>query len=188
MKYTRVESKSISVSSIIRKAVIYMTAFLLFSAFAALAQESTVAKQTIDESALKEAASPPLEKSHKVYFSLADEFNGPRKEAEAKQRFDCSDQIYAVAELSNYPKGKYQLTVVWKDPNDSVREKTSYPFNVHGAETRIWAWLTLSRASGAGLIQWIDPAAGLESFIGTWTIEVLINGKRISKQTIDVSC
>ena len=165
-----------------------MTAFLLFSTFAVLGQESAVAKQTTDESAVKKVASPSLERSHKVYFSLADEFNGPKTEAEAKERFDCSDQIYTVAELSNYPTGEYQLTVIWKDPNDSVREKTSYPFNVHNTQTRIWAWLTLSRATGAGLIQWIDPAAGLESFIGMWTIEVLINGKRISKQTIDVSC
>jgi hypothetical protein len=185
MKNNRTESRSISVSSN-NKSVIYMMAFLLLSAFAVLAQESTVAKQTIDELATKEAARPSLEKSHNVYFSLADEFNGPK--TQAKERFDCSDQIYTVAELSNYPKGKYQLTVVWKDPNDSVREKTSYPFNVHSTETRIWAWLTLSRATGAGLIQWIDPAAGLESFIGLWTIEVLINDKRISKQNVDVSC
>lgn len=176
MKYDRVELKSISVNAIIKKAVISMTAFLLFSGFTALAEEPSA----------KEAGNRSLEKSHKVYFSLVDEFGGPKKEA--KERFDCSDQIYTVAELSNYPKGEYQLTVVWKDPNDSVREKTSYPFNVHSAETRIWAWLTLSRATGAGLIQWIDPAAGLESFIGIWKIEVLINGKRISKKTFDVSC
>ncbi|MFT5135295.1 MAG: hypothetical protein ACI9XU_000959 [Arenicella sp.] len=185
MKYDRTESNSFFMSSN-SKAIIYMMAFLLCGSFAALAQESIGAKQAIDETAVEGARNSSLEKSHKVYFSLADEFNGPK--AEAKRSFDCSDQIYAVAELSNYPKGEYQLSVVWKDPNDSVREKTSYPFNVHNAQTRIWAWLTLSRATGAGLIQWIDPAAGLESFIGIWTIEVLINGKRISKQTIDVSC
>lgn len=165
-----------------------MMAFLLCGSFAAVAQESLGGKQAIDESTADEARSPSFEKSHKVYFSLADEFNGPKTEAEAKQRFDCTDQIYTVAELSNYPKGEYQLTVVWKDPNNSVREKTSYPFNVHNAQTKIWAWLTLSRATGAGLIQWIDPAAGLESFIGIWTIEVFINGNRINKKTIDVSC
>jgi hypothetical protein len=187
MKHNRTESKSFSVN-FNTKAIIYVMAFLLPCSLAALAQESIVAKKSINESAAEDARSPSLEKSHKVYFSLADEFNGPKTEAEAKQRFDCTDQIYAVAELSNYAKGKYQLSVVWTDPNDSVREKTSYPFNVHNVQTKIWAWLTLSRATGAGLIQWIDPAAGLESFIGTWTIEVLINGKRISKQTIDVSC
>lgn len=182
MKYDRAELKfmSMSMNAIIKRAVMYMMAFLLFSTFTALAEESAVTE--VAGSTLE----PALEKSHKVYFSLTDEFGGPQKEA--KERFDCSDQIYTVAELSNYPKGEYQLTVIWNDPNDSVREKTSYPFNVNNTETRIWAWLTLSRATGAGLIQWIDPAAGLESFIGIWNIEVLINGKRISKQTFDVSC
>ena len=95
MKYHRTELKSFSVNTIIRKAVMTMMAFLLFNAFAALAQESTIAKETIDESAVKDVASPSLGKSHKVYFSLADEFGGPKKEA--KQRFDCSDQIYTIA-------------------------------------------------------------------------------------------
>lgn len=124
--------------------------------------------------------------SHQVYFSLGDQFGAPTKDA--KTRFDCSDKIYTVVELSNYPLGKHQISVLWLDPHNSTRENTEYPFNIRSDTTRLWAWLSLSRGTGAGMLQWIDPAAGLEDFIGPWSVKVLIDGKQIAKETFEVSC
>ena len=123
---------------------------------------------------------------HSIYFSLADKFGAPTKERFTQ--FDCSDKIFTVVELNEFAKGKHQVAVRWIDPHDTTRENTRYPFNVHHQETRIWAWLSLSRGVGAGMMQWIDPSAGMEDFIGPWTVEVLVDGKKIGGGNFEVSC
>jgi len=124
--------------------------------------------------------------SHNIYFSLADEHGAPK--AEQMSSFDCSDKIYTVVELSNYPVGEHHVSVRWKDPSDTTQENTQYPFNIVNTETRIWAWLSLTRGTGAGMLQWINPAAGLEGFIGPWLVEVSIDGKKISSKSFEVNC
>ncbi len=124
--------------------------------------------------------------SHNVYLSLANEFGAPT--TEKLEHFDCSDKIYVVAELSHYPVGEHQLSVKWIDPNQTTRETTNYPFFVRQSSTRIWAWLSLSRGAGAGILQWIDPAAGLEEFIGEWKGDLRINGKQIAENRFEVNC
>lgn len=121
-----------------------------------------------------------------VYYALADEFNAPLKEAITD--FDCTDKIFTVIELNDYPKGKYQLSVRWLDPTDGQREHTKYEFHINQKEVRLWAWLSLSRAQGAGMLTWINPAAGLEEFVGPWTVEVRVDDKKISDGTFEVSC
>jgi hypothetical protein len=177
MKYIEIGTLVIAVRKSFNQAVTRVMAFLL-----------GVAMLTGVELAIAEdhSADSIPQKTHKVYFTLADDLGTPQ--LDAKTDFDCSDQIHTVVEISNYSKGKHLITVFWKDPSEETREKTEYQFNVHGEETRLWAWLNLSRAAGAGLIQWIDPAAGLESFIGVWTVEVLIDGDKISQQQFEVSC
>ena len=129
----------------------------------------------------KEQASP-----YHVYFSTADKYGSPR--TEAKTEFDCSDKIYTVLELDDYAVGRHQLSVTWRDPEANTREKTTYPFSYRGKKVRLWSWLTLSRATGAAMIQWIDPAAGLEEFIGEWDVEVRINDKLEKRDQFQISC
>ena len=121
-----------------------------------------------------------------VYFSTADKFGSPQQEA--KTVFDCNDKIYAVLELEDYAIGRHQLSVTWRDPETNTREQTSYPFNFRGKKLRLWAWLSLSRATGAAMLQWIDPAAGLEEFIGEWNVEVRINDKLLTRNQFQVNC
>jgi len=124
--------------------------------------------------------------SHTLYFSKEDQFGGPRIEPVAQ--FDCSEKIFSVVELSNYPLGRHQLSVTWKDPTDNTREHTQYDFFVHHAETKIWAWLSLSRAAGAAMMTWINPAAGLEEFVGPWNVELRIDNKKIDDGSFTVIC
>lgn len=124
--------------------------------------------------------------SAKVYFALGDEYELPLKEE--KQNFGCSDKIFTVIELKYLPKTQYDLAIVWRDPTNTERERTEYPFTVARDETRLWSWLSLSRATGAAMIQWVNPAAGLEEFIGPWTVEVRINNKKVSTKHFDVIC
>jgi len=127
-----------------------------------------------------------LEQSHKVYLSDADEHGFPKKDK--KEVFECTEKIYSVLELSDYPVGTYQLSVAWIDPALDVRERTEYEFRVRESETRLWAWLTLSRATGASLLQWINPAAGLEEFVGGWKIEVSVNDQKLASSDFQVVC
>lgn len=121
-----------------------------------------------------------------VYLALSDEFGVPQHEP--LEIFNCTDKVYSVVELHDYPRDRYQLSVRWFDPAGTVREHTRYDFTVREPSTRLWAWLSLSRGFGGGMLQFINPAAGLEDFIGIWKIEVNINGKNIGDGSFEVSC
>lgn len=132
------------------------------------------------------AVSASLLPSSKVYFSSENQHGGPT--LETQDSFDCTDKIFTVIELNDYPKERYALSVKWIDPLGTVRENTQYPFQVFQNETRVWAWLSLSRARGAGMISFINPAAGLEEFIGEWTIDISLNGKKLPSEHFSVIC
>ena len=124
--------------------------------------------------------------AQQVYFTLADQHGFPK--AESLTNFDCSDKIYIVVELSDYPPGRHELSIRWIDPADTLREQTQYPFHVREPTTRLWAWLSLGRAQGAGMLQWLNPAAGLVEFIGPWTTEVRIDNRKIAGPEFIVTC
>lgn len=126
-------------------------------------------------------------RSQNIYFSLAGEHGAPLHEA--RQNFDCEDKIYTVVELTNFELGKHKLSIIWTDPSETDRERTEYDFYVRDEnELRLWGWLSLSRARGAGMLQWVNPAAGLEEFIGPWTVTVRVDDKEIERKQFEVSC
>ncbi|MFT6408577.1 MAG: hypothetical protein ACJAQ6_001997 [Arenicella sp.] len=153
-----------------RKTIVLAMVFL--SAFGSFVSPSIAAKQN--------------KPSSKVYFTIGDQHEFPL--TEERSNFDCSDKIFTVVELSHLPKSKYDLSIVWLDPSDTERERTELPFTVVGEQTRLWSWLSLSRAQGASMIQWINPAAGLEEFVGPWTVEVRINNRKITSKKFEVIC
>ena len=132
------------------------------------------------------SAAPTRSLASNVFLTLVNEHGIPSNEVLTD--FDCNDKIYSVVELENYKKGRHELSVQWIDPNDTTRENTQYPFHVLEDEVKLWAWLSLSRARGAGMLQWLNPAAGLEEFIGPWKIEVRIDGNKIATKSFEVSC
>lgn len=121
-----------------------------------------------------------------VYFGLADQQGLPVRDE--NEVFDCTDKIYTVIELQGYAVGAYHLSVRWNDPSGDTREHTQYKFHVNNTNARLWAWLSLSRAPGAGMLQWLNPAAGLEEFIGLWNVTVKINDKTIHRGDFEISC
>ncbi len=120
-------------------------------------------------------------------FALPDKHGFPNQEP--KTHFDCSDKIYSVTEVSGLSKGRHVVSFEWIDPSSDLRENTTYDFYVRDeASTKLWAWLELSRASGAGMLQWLNPAAGLEEFIGQWDVNIIINDKKYKSSSFEVSC
>lgn len=121
-----------------------------------------------------------------LYFAL--EGKSLQPESTSKTHFECSDKIYAVLEIEKLPKGKHQFSLRWNDPSGEELERVDYPFTATQQKTRLWAWLNLIRSRGAGMIQWINPAAGLEEFIGPWTADIYIDGKKIASESFSVDC
>lgn len=121
-----------------------------------------------------------------LYFAL----EGESAQPETKQRthFECSDKIFVVLELENTPLGKQNLSFRWNDPKDEEKERVDYPFTVTEKTTRLWAWLNLIRSRGAGMITWINPAAGLEEFIGPWTVDAYVDDKKVATSSFSVDC
>lgn len=127
------------------------------------------------------------EKSASLRFTIADRHGFPFEES--RNHFDCLEKIYAVSEVRNFNKGKHEIEFRWVAPDGDPREHTRYDFFVtDNPKVNLWAWLELSRAQGASMIQWINPAAGLEEFIGFWEVEIFVDGKSIKKEDFEVSC
>lgn len=132
-------------------------------------------------------ANSDIKENSTLHFTLRGEHGFPSKET--VKSFDCLDRIYAVTELSYFKKGEYTIEFHWVDPDGNTRETTKYDFLMRKEpKTELWGWLELSRAKGAGMIQWLNPAAGLEEFIGFWTVELVLNGKTINKGQFEVLC
>ena len=138
----------------------------------------------------EEEREPLPEPSTNVFLALGDEHGFPL--GDAKEIFDCSDQIFSVVKLHHYKQGKYDLSIDWVDPHGTQRERTEYPFTVGDPyidpNTRLWSWLRLKRGAGAGLFQWINPTAGLEDLIGIWELQISIDGERVNTTEFEVSC
>jgi len=138
--------------------------------------------------AFAEQSKTPKEKSVAIVIALENEHGGPALDLGNQEEFDCNDKIFTVVELSNYPKKEFQLSVKWINPEGDVQEHTQYPFTVHNDFTRVWAWLSLSRATGAGMLQFINPAAGMEEFVGEWKVQISLNNKRVAEDKFVVLC
>ena len=122
-------------------------------------------------------------------FNLGNENEAPDRVSRSK--FDCLDHIFAVAKIASLTEGKHAAEFRWINPQGNSQEVTKYKFLVNygnQAGGDLWAWLKLSRGKGAGLFQWLDPATGLEEFIGEWRVELLIDGKELAKNTFQVNC
>lgn len=160
--------------------------FLILLLGCQLAGSNAFAAETGIKSQQKNTTEPETDPSHSLYLSIEDKFGVPS--TQTQEIFDCTDKIYTVLELENHPLGKHQLSVRWIDPNGTVREHTQYDFHIRIQKTRLWAWLSLTRGFGSGMLKWANPAAGLEEFIGLWEIDVRVDGKRIGKENFEVSC
>ncbi len=132
------------------------------------------------------AASDVASPSHKIYFTASAEHGVPG--VEPANQFDCNDQVYTVVEASNYPKKDYEVIVTWTDPSGRERERTNYSFVPRQELTRVWSWLRLHRGAGAAIMSVFDSTAGLEGFVGEWTVAVAVNGKVLQKQSFEVLC
>jgi hypothetical protein len=123
---------------------------------------------------------------HKVYLT-AEATDGVPSDKAATD-FGCTDTIYAVIELTGASTAKHHLEAVWRDPAGKDRERTRYPFWVGRDQERIWVWLKLHRPTEAALVQFLNPSAGMDEFIGEWQIHLLLDDQPLGIQKFKVLC
>lgn len=104
--------------------------------------------------------------------------------------FDCSDKIFAMVTTTGLSNGKHEIDVRWFNPKEEQQERTVFPFFASAAQpsTSVWAWLLLHRARGSGMLQFINPAAGFDDFLGPWKVKIHIDGQFMGEQEFIVSC
>ena len=163
-------------SNINRKAINFMMAFLFFLTLSMTPAQASEQREEQTASEFKAT----------LYFALEGE--GAQPETKQRTHFECSDKVFAVLELDNSTPGKHSLSFRWNDPKDEEKERVDYPFTVTDKTTRLWAWLNLIRSRGAGMITWINPAAGLEEFIGPWTVDAYVDDKKVASSSFSVDC
>lgn len=117
---------------------------------------------------------------------LSTEFN--EGDTIAQETFNCDDKIYAVINFQRYETAMYDIRVNWIDPLDKEREVTDFPYFVNSDNIYAWSSLSLHRGAGAGMLQWINPAAGMEEFIGEWKIRVYINNEFTKEENFEIVC
>ena len=119
---------------------------------------------------------------------VADVFLTLNPKQPAETVFSCDDQIYLTIKFANHQPKLHQINISWKDPHGEERENNSFPFFVTQNESLAWASLKLHRSVGAGMLQLINPAAGMEEFIGEWTVEVKVGSIIDEKQKFEILC
>lgn len=106
------------------------------------------------------------------------------------ETFACSDKIYGVLEI-NQPDGgtgQHTLYAIWRNPAGEDQEVTKYQFQTNNGYARVWVWLKLHRSGEAAIVQFMNPSAGMEEFVGMWELRVQVDGKDIGKKAFEVLC
>jgi len=124
--------------------------------------------------------------SPRIYFT-ATESNGVPDDVGSVD-FSCSDKIYTVVEFQDLSRERHEIEVIWRDPNGKTREHTRYPFVAIHETQRVWAWLRLHRPTGANVLSVIDSAAGMQEFIGEWSVKVIVDDRLVGKDRFNVLC
>lgn len=124
--------------------------------------------------------------TYNVY--LTTQANGTIEAANKDRQFDCSDVIYLFVESASTNALAAQLKAVWSDPAGKDRVTARREFQ--RGEGGYWSWsgLQLNRPAGASIMRLVDPAAGMDAFIGEWTVRVAVNDRTITTLNFDVLC
>lgn len=125
---------------------------------------------------------------YNVYLTAKENQGVPLREPSTD--FTCSDKIYGVMEIDN-PSATTQthtLYATWRNPDGEDQEFTKYEFQVTNGHARVWVWLKLHRSTEASIVQFMNPSAGMEEFVGEWELRFQIDKETIAKKTFEVLC
>lgn len=119
---------------------------------------------------------------------LTTEADGAIESAHKDRRFECDDVIYLFVESGSASAADSSIKATWMDPAGVERVVGRRGFERGSGGYWAWSGLQLSRPSGASLLQILDPSAGMEAFIGDWTVRVEVDGRNVASMQFNVLC
>jgi len=108
------------------------------------------------------------------------------KGEERADSFDCHDDIYIHAVFFNLEDNDHEASVEWINPKGLRQSNYSHRFK----EVNYHAWfnLKLDPAFGGRFLKTLDPSAGMDEFIGRWSVRFYLDGKLIVDKMFYVAC
>jgi len=126
--------------------------------------------------------------AYEVYLTARAHSGVPLREPAGT--FSCDDKIYAVLEvnLADSGSGPRTLRATWRNPYGEDQEITEYPFQITNGNARVWVWLKLHRSGEAAIVQFLNPSAGKEEFVGQWELRMQVDEREVAKKSFEVVC
>ncbi len=105
------------------------------------------------------------------------------------ESFDCRGKIYVYGIFEGLGAGEHRAEVVWINPDGRVQDHAAHSFRFGDYKKEmVWFWLKLRPGTGGRLLSSIDPSAGMEDFIGLWSVKFYLDGELVARRTFFVSC
>ena len=113
-------------------------------------------------------------------------------EVESTRTFDCSESIYVFVQTNGPRDPGSTLETRWLNPAGEVVKSTQSPFDsIPGGGAYAWDGIDI-QAGGSVLSTMLgamfDPAAGFEDAIGTWRVDVSVDGIPLQPVNLKVLC
>lgn len=113
-------------------------------------------------------------------------------EVESTRTFDCSESIYVFVQASDPRDPHSTLEARWFNPAGEVVKSTQRRFeSISGGGAYAWDGIDI-QADGSAFSTMLgamfDPAAGFEDAIGTWQVDVSVDGIPLKPVNLKVVC
>lgn len=105
----------------------------------------------------------------------------------AQNTFDCKSRIHVVLEGVR-TKGSHVLEAYWVSPDGTREQFSRQEFRVNSVPVDAWVWLKLQPGFGGKMLASIDSGAGMDGYIGSWTVKVYLDEHLIDEQGFFVVC
>ncbi|MDH4226459.1 MAG: hypothetical protein OEV59_01710 [Deltaproteobacteria bacterium] len=103
--------------------------------------------------------------------------------------FGCRDKIYLYAEFISLSPGPHKAEALWYNPRGKFQDRSVHEFATkQGEGYAVRLWIEMNPSFGGRALGGIDPSIGMKDFIGNWTVELLLDGKRVGERSFAVIC
>jgi hypothetical protein len=107
---------------------------------------------------------------------------------DAGESFDCSERIWGVVRVNGLPTGDNRLVIHWVSPHEERFLARPITKRVRDSNADVYISAFLELENSLNLVSFMDPAAGLEPYIGEWNAELFSNGVRVDGAPFNVIC
>lgn len=109
--------------------------------------------------------------------------------SEAEQSFQCTGRIHGYIRLSQPTLGPHRLESRWLSPSGRLVAHSENSLDFKTPHSTAYVWMDFPERR-SGLLGTVDPELEQNqlSYSGTWTLQVLWDGKPQLMQSFEVRC